>query len=130
MNIGSQTFKSGCTTPGERSLASGTKNGGSIPCHYDPNRWWRYIATHCFALSVELAIAVIFATRVPFEAWQQGQEQKKFADAGAPAPFRPTHLTALDGGVITALGAVEFGAVLLALAFFHRRTAKEGATAA
>jgi hypothetical protein len=91
---------------------------------------WRYVATHRFVLAVELAIAVIFATRVPFEAWQQGQELKKFAAAGAPAPFQPTHLTALDVGVITALVAVEFGAVLLALAFFHRRIVKEGATAA
>ncbi len=74
VKIGNQTFKSGCTTPGEWPLASGTKNGGSIPYHYDPNCCWRYTATHLFVLSVELAIAVIFATRVPFEAWQQGQE--------------------------------------------------------
>ncbi|MER8119861.1 hypothetical protein [Streptomyces sp. NPDC094031] len=91
---------------------------------------WRYVATHRFILAVELAIAVIFATRVPFEAWQQGRELKKYAAAGAPAPFQPTHLTVLDAGVITGLVAVEFGAVLLALAFFHRRIVKEGATAA
>ncbi|MFE0510336.1 hypothetical protein [Streptomyces sp. NPDC058964] len=91
---------------------------------------WRYVATHRFVLAVEAAIAVIFATRVPFEAWQQNQELKKYAAAGAPAPFQPTHLTALDLGVITCLVAFEFGAVLLALAYFHRRIVKEGATAA
>ncbi|MFF5438862.1 hypothetical protein [Streptomyces achromogenes] len=91
---------------------------------------WRYVATHRFILAVELAIAVIFATRVPFEAWQQGRELKRMAAAGAPAPFQPVHLTALDVGVLTALVAVEFGAVLFALAFFHRRIMKEGATAA
>ncbi|MFJ7341243.1 hypothetical protein ACIQU3_13255 [Streptomyces sp. NPDC101110] len=88
---------------------------------------WRYVTTHRFILAVELAIAVIFATRVPFQAWQQGKELKEYAAAGAPAPFQPIHLTALDAGVITTLVAVEFGAVLLALAFFHRRIVKEGA---
>ncbi|NUQ99868.1 MAG: lactococcin 972 family bacteriocin [Streptomyces sp.] len=37
VKIGSQTFKSGCTTPGEWSLASGTKNGGGISYYYDPS---------------------------------------------------------------------------------------------
>ncbi|MFJ5732516.1 hypothetical protein [Streptomyces paradoxus] len=91
---------------------------------------WRYVTTHRFILAVELAIAAIFATRVPFQAWQQQKELKQYAAAGAPAPFQPTHLTALDAGVITTLVAVEFGAVLLALAFFHRRIVKEGAAAA
>ncbi|MEU2420260.1 hypothetical protein ABZ619_04225 [Streptomyces sp. NPDC007851] len=91
---------------------------------------WSYVATHRFVLAVELAIAVVFATRVPFEAWQQNQEMKKFAAAGAPTPFQPVHVTALDVGVITALVVVEFGAVLLALAFFHRRIVREGARTA
>ncbi|MEU1320862.1 hypothetical protein [Streptomyces tibetensis] len=91
---------------------------------------WRYVTTHRFILAVELAIAAIFATRVPFQAWQQGKELKEYAAAGAPAPFQPTHLTALDAGVITTLVAVEFGAVLIALAFFHRRIVKEGAASA
>ncbi|PPS68177.1 MULTISPECIES: lactococcin 972 family bacteriocin [Streptomyces] len=37
VKIGSQTFKSGCTSPGPWSLASGTKNGGAISYHYDPS---------------------------------------------------------------------------------------------
>ncbi|MEU3413798.1 lactococcin 972 family bacteriocin [Streptomyces sp. NPDC006658] len=37
VKIGSQTFKSGCTVKGEWSLASGTKNGGSISYYYDPS---------------------------------------------------------------------------------------------
>ncbi|ELP69853.1 putative membrane protein [Streptomyces turgidiscabies Car8] len=91
---------------------------------------WRYTATHRFILAVEVAIAFIFATRVPFEAWQQNQELKKFTDAGAPAPFEPVHITSLDIGVITVLVVFELGAVLLALAFFHRRIMKEGTTEA
>ncbi|MCF1650280.1 bacteriocin-associated integral membrane family protein [Streptomyces indiaensis] len=91
---------------------------------------WRYVSTHRFILAVELAIAAIFATRVPFQAWQQEKELRQYAAAGAPTPFQPTHLTALDAGVITTLVAVEFGAVLLALAFFHRRIVKEGSAAA
>ncbi|CAM5303040.1 MULTISPECIES: hypothetical protein [Streptomyces] len=91
---------------------------------------WRYVATHRFLLAVEVAIAAIFATRVPFQAWRQGQELKNLAAAGAPAPFQPNHLTALDVSLITSLVVVEFGAVILALAFFHRRIVKEGATVA
>ncbi|WP_406443575.1 hypothetical protein OHB14_31905 [Streptomyces sp. NBC_01613] len=89
---------------------------------------WRYAVTHRFVLAVEVAIAVIFATRVPFVAWEQQQELKKYAASGAPAPFEPLHITALDVGVITGLVALEFGAVLLALAFFHGRIMKRGAT--
>ncbi|HEY8982994.1 MAG TPA: lactococcin 972 family bacteriocin [Streptomyces sp.] len=37
VKIGSATFKSGCTTPGEWSLASGSKNGGAISYHYNPS---------------------------------------------------------------------------------------------
>ncbi|MEE1744217.1 hypothetical protein [Streptomyces sp. JV184] len=89
---------------------------------------WRYVATHRFILAVEAAIAIIFATRVPFIAWQQHQELKKYAANGMPAPFEPIHMTALDVSVITTLVAFEFGAVLLALALFHRRIMREGAT--
>ncbi|GAA3802632.1 hypothetical protein GCM10022403_040890 [Streptomyces coacervatus] len=89
---------------------------------------WRYTTTHRFILAVEVAIAVIFATRVPFVAWQQHQELKKYTANGAPAPFEPIHITALDVGLITGLVAFEFGAVLLALAFFHGRIMKGGAT--
>ncbi|WP_124717111.1 hypothetical protein [Streptomyces sp. ADI95-17] len=89
---------------------------------------WRYISTHRFILAVEAAIAVIFATRVPFVAWQQHQELKKYAANGAPAPFEPIRITALDISVIAGLVAFEFGAVLLALAFFHGRIMRRGAT--
>ncbi|WP_159106615.1 bacteriocin-associated integral membrane family protein [Streptomyces rishiriensis] len=90
---------------------------------------WRYVATHRFILAVEVAIAAVFATRVPFEAWQQNRELDKFAASGAPAPFQPTHITALDLGVITSIVVLELGAVLIALAFFHRRVIKEAAAA-
>ncbi|MFF4896725.1 hypothetical protein [Streptomyces sp. NPDC001068] len=89
---------------------------------------WRYVANHRFILAVEVAIALVFATRVPFQAWQQNRELKRFAAAGAPAPFEPMHIGSLDLTVITGLVVFELGAVLLALAFFHRRIVKEGAT--
>ncbi|KAB1140571.1 hypothetical protein F7R91_35390 [Streptomyces luteolifulvus] len=89
---------------------------------------WRYLATHRFILAVEAAIAVIFASRVPFVAWEQQQELKEYAASGAPAPFEPIRITALDVTLITSLVAFEFGAVLLALAYFHGRIMKGGAT--
>ncbi|MFF2728127.1 bacteriocin-associated integral membrane family protein [Streptomyces sp. NPDC058008] len=89
---------------------------------------WRYSATHRFILAVEVAIAIIFASRVPFENWQQNRELRDLAAAGAPAPFEAVHITALDTSVITGLVVFELAAVLLALAFFHRRIIKEGAT--
>ncbi|MGY3676537.1 hypothetical protein [Streptomyces sp. TE33382] len=88
---------------------------------------WRYVATHRFVLSVEVAIAIIFASRIPFESWQQNQELRNLAAAGMPAPFEPIRITGLDIGVITGLVIFELAAVLLALAFFHRRIIKEGA---
>ncbi|MBD0740328.1 hypothetical protein [Streptomyces sp. CBMA29] len=89
---------------------------------------WRYVASHRFLLAVEAAIAVIFATRVPFQAWQQRQHLRQLAAAGEPATFEPTRLTALDLGVISGLVVFELAAVLLALAYFHRRIVKEGST--
>ncbi|MEU6272318.1 hypothetical protein ABZ871_07835 [Streptomyces populi] len=89
---------------------------------------WRYITNHRFVLAVEVAIALVFATRVPLQAWQQNRELEKFAAAGAPAPFEPVHISALDLTLITGLVVFELGAVLIALAFFHRRIVKEGAT--
>ncbi|MFF0401327.1 hypothetical protein ACFYSJ_37290 [Streptomyces sp. NPDC005248] len=89
---------------------------------------WSYVANHRFVLAVEVAIALVFATRVPFQAWQRNQELESFAAAGVPAPFQPIHISALDLTVITGIVVFELGAVLLALAFFHRRIVKEGAT--
>ncbi|MEO3974017.1 lactococcin 972 family bacteriocin [Streptomyces sp. CAU 1734] len=37
VKIGSNIFRSGCTSPGSWSLASGGKNGGSISWYYDPS---------------------------------------------------------------------------------------------
>ncbi|MFC7936043.1 hypothetical protein ACFU2J_07395 [Streptomyces sp. NPDC057387] len=88
---------------------------------------WKYVATHRFILAIEAAIAVVFATRIPFEAWQQNREIEEFAAAGAPVPFQPTHITALDIGVITSIVVVELGAVLIALAVLHRRVINEAA---
>ena len=91
---------------------------------------WRYTATHRFILAVEAALAVVLATRVPFENWLHNRKYREFVAAGVPAPYPPAHVTAVDIGVITGLVTVEFGAVLIALAVFHRRIVKEGATEA
>ncbi|BDH14938.1 hypothetical protein [Streptomyces hygroscopicus] len=90
---------------------------------------WRYSVTHRFVLAIEMALAILLATRVPFEAWLQNQKLQEFAAAGMPAPFPPVQITALDLGIIAGLVTVEFGAALLALAVFHGRIVKEGATA-
>jgi hypothetical protein len=91
---------------------------------------WRYTLTHRFVLSVEVALAVLLATRVPFETWLQNKELEKLAAAGTPLPRPLAHLTELDLSIIAGLVAVEFGAVLIALAIFHGRIVKEGATEA
>ncbi|MEV0956990.1 hypothetical protein AB0I97_14075 [Streptomyces sp. NPDC049951] len=88
---------------------------------------WRYVATHRFILAVEVAIAIIFASRIPFEAWVQNRELHRLAASGTPAPFEPARITVMDINIITSLVVFELAAVLLALAFFHRRIIKEGA---
>ncbi|MFF0448588.1 hypothetical protein ACFYT4_19610 [Streptomyces sp. NPDC004609] len=91
---------------------------------------WRYVVTHRFILSVEVALAVLLATRVPFETWLQNQELEKVAASGTPLLHPLVHLTELDLGIIAGLVAVELGAVLLALAVFHRHIVREGVTEA
>lgn len=91
---------------------------------------WRYAVAHRFILSIEVAIAVLLATRVPFETWLQNRDLEKVAASGAPLPHPLVHLTELDLTIIAGLVSVEFGAVLLALAVFHGRIVREGATEA
>ncbi|MEU9334918.1 hypothetical protein AB0D49_17380 [Streptomyces sp. NPDC048290] len=91
---------------------------------------WRYVATHRFILGVEAAIAFLLATRVPFETWMRNKDLERIAASGAPLPRPLVELTGLDLGIIAGLVSIEFGAVLLALAVFHRRIVREGATAA
>ncbi|MEV5594273.1 hypothetical protein [Streptomyces sp. NPDC052496] len=91
---------------------------------------WRFTANHRTLLAVEGLLAVLLAAWVPFHAWQQNQDLKRYAALGIPAPRPPVQVTALDFGVTTGLIVVEVGAVLVALAFFHRRIAKEGAVGA
>ncbi|WP_329430172.1 hypothetical protein [Streptomyces anthocyanicus] len=88
---------------------------------------WRYLATHRFILAVEAAIAIVFATRVPFEAWQDNLEMEKLAASGAPAPFQATHVTGLDIGIIMSIVVFELGAVIIALAMLHQRVIKKAA---
>lgn len=90
---------------------------------------WNYPAIHRAVLLVEVGIAVVFATRVPFVAWKQHQELEKYTAVGAPAPFEPLHITALDAGLLTGLVGLELGALLVALALFHRRIIKNAAAA-
>ncbi|MFC4507417.1 MULTISPECIES: hypothetical protein [Streptomyces] len=89
---------------------------------------WRYAATHRFILSIEGAVAVVLATRVPFEVWQQNQELKRLAAAGLPLPHPLVQLKVLDLSIVAGLVAIELGAVLIALAIFHGRIVKERAT--
>ncbi len=89
---------------------------------------WSYIATHRFLLAVEVAIAGIFALRIPLEVWQTNREIAEYTAAGLPAPFPPLRVDASDLGVIVGLAVLELAVVLLALALFHRRVVREGAS--
>lgn len=60
--------------------------------------------------------------------WQQNQDLARYEALGIPAPRPATEIAGLDISVTVALVAVEVAAVLLALAVFHRRIVKEGAT--
>ncbi|MFD3762292.1 hypothetical protein [Streptomyces sp. NPDC058622] len=91
---------------------------------------WRFAATHRSVLAIEGLLAVLLAAWVPFHAWQQNQDLAEFAALGIPAPRPPVQVTALDLGLTAALVAIEVTAVLIALAVFHRRIVKEGATEA
>lgn len=91
---------------------------------------WKYIGNYRFILAVELAIAIVLVLQLPIQVWRQNRELDEFTSAGIPAPFPPIHITVMDLGVIISLGVLQFGAVLLALATFHRRIVKQGATGA
>lgn len=89
---------------------------------------WRFAASHRSVLALEGLLAVLLAGWVPFNVWQQNQELEQYTAMGIPAPSLPAQITALDLGLTGGLVAFEVGAVLLALAVFHRRIVKEGAT--
>ncbi|MFE1506744.1 bacteriocin-associated integral membrane family protein [Streptomyces sp. NPDC058726] len=89
---------------------------------------WRFSATHRSILAVEGVLAAFLAWWVPIRTWQQNQELEEFTSQGIPAPFPPVRITAWDSGAITGLVVIEVCSVLLALAAFHRRIVKEGAT--
>lgn len=89
---------------------------------------WRFVANHRSVLAVEGILALLLVAWVPFQVWQQNQELEQYTALGIPAPSQPAQITALDLGLTCGLVALEAGAVLLALAVFHRRIVKEGAT--
>ncbi|MFF4761519.1 bacteriocin-associated integral membrane family protein [Streptomyces sp. NPDC001292] len=89
---------------------------------------WTFTTTHRPVLLLEGLLAVLLAVWLPFQVWQQNQDLARYEALGIPAPRPATEITGLDLGVTFALVAVEVAAVLLALAAFHRRIVKEGAT--
>lgn len=89
---------------------------------------WRFAASHRSVLAVEGILAILLAGWVPFQVWQQNQDLEEFKAMGMPAPSAPVQISALDLTLTSGLVAIEVGAVLLALAAFHRRIVKEGAT--
>lgn len=92
---------------------------------------WRFVATHRTILAVEAMLALLLAAWGPFNVWQQNQELEELAALGMPPSHPPAQMvTALDVGVAAGLVAFEVVAVLLALAVFHRRIVREGATEA
>ncbi|MDX3853908.1 hypothetical protein [Streptomyces sp. AK02-01A] len=91
---------------------------------------WRFAATHRSVLAGEALLAALLVAWLPFNAWQQNQELKWYAERGIPAPRNAVQITTLDLVLTAGLIVIELGAVLLALAVFHRRIVKEGATEA
>ncbi|MFF8998752.1 bacteriocin-associated integral membrane family protein [Streptomyces achromogenes] len=89
---------------------------------------WTFSATHRAVLLLEGLLALLLAGWLPYQVWQKNQELERFKALGIPAPRPAAELTGLDLGVTGTLVAVEVTAVLLALAVFHRRIVKEGAT--
>ncbi|MEV7613208.1 hypothetical protein [Streptomyces sp. NPDC089799] len=89
---------------------------------------WTFVAVHRPVLLLEGLLAVLLAVWVPFRLWQQNQDAARYEALGIPAPHPPAELTGLDLGVTGVLVAVEVAAVLVALAVFHRRIVKEGAS--
>ncbi|KOG87020.1 hypothetical protein ADK38_27760 [Streptomyces varsoviensis] len=89
---------------------------------------WTFTATHRPVLLLEGLLAMLLVVWLPFKVWQQNQDLDRYAALGIPAPRPAAEVTGLDLGVTIALVVVEVAAVLLALAAFHRRIVKEGAT--
>ncbi|MEU4731521.1 hypothetical protein [Streptomyces sp. NPDC023588] len=89
---------------------------------------WKFTATHRSALAVEAALVVLLTAWVPFNVWRQNQGLEQFTAMGVPAPRPPVVITTLDIALTAGLIVTEVVAVLVALAFFHSRIAKEGAT--
>ncbi|MFF3863258.1 hypothetical protein [Streptomyces sp. NPDC002209] len=91
---------------------------------------WKFTAIHRSVLAIEGLLAVLLAAWVPFHAWHQNQELKRYAALGVPAPRPPVQVTGLDLGLTAGLVVLEVAAVVIALAIFHGRIVKEGATEA
>ncbi|MEU2338511.1 hypothetical protein ABZ608_33905 [Streptomyces sp. NPDC013172] len=89
---------------------------------------WTFSATHRAVLLLEGPLALLLVGWLPYQVWQENQELEHFKALGVPAPRPAAELTGLDLGVAGVLAVVEVAAVLLALAAFHRRIVKEGAT--
>ncbi|MFJ3970925.1 bacteriocin-associated integral membrane family protein [Streptomyces parvus] len=88
---------------------------------------WRFAAVHRPVLIAEGALALLLATWLPFQVWQQNQDLERYAALGVPPPRPPAEVSALDIGITSCLVCVEIIAVLIALVAFHRRIVKEGA---
>lgn len=89
---------------------------------------WRFAATHRVILGVEGLVALLLAGWIPWQVWRQNQKLQTFEKLGVPPPRAPYEITGVDMGLTAGLLAVEVVAVLTALAVFHRRIVKEGAT--
>lgn len=88
---------------------------------------WRFVSSHRTVLGVEALLVLVLAAWLPYSVWRENQELRDFAAMGIPAPNQQAEITATDLGLTAGLVAVSAGAVLLALAAFHRRIVKEGA---
>ncbi|MEU8538784.1 hypothetical protein AB0C52_02115 [Streptomyces sp. NPDC048717] len=91
---------------------------------------WRFAAVHRPLLILEGVLAAFLLVWVPVQVWRQNQAAEEVAASGK-APLAPhIELSALDLTANAGLVVAEVAAVLLALALFHRRIVKEGASEA
>jgi hypothetical protein len=91
---------------------------------------WRFTATHRSMLLTEALVAAMLLTWPQLRAWWGNRDLHRYAILGVPAPHGQIPVTAHDLAIAAGLAALDAGAVLGALAVFHRRIVKEGSTEA
>jgi hypothetical protein len=86
---------------------------------------WCFAATHRLVIAAEVLIAAVLVAWLPLHVWMENQESERYLRRGMPPINPPVELSTLDVALTAGLVTVALGAVLLALAAFHRRVVRE-----